>query len=329
MTSNRNIPNAAWITWEIQVRNRSMARALDIPIFELTSDFPRIVKYPLLIVRTIRVILGYRVKLLFVQNPSIVLSFLAICMKPILGLTVIVDAHNSGIFPLEGRSRILNFIARAIVKSADYVIVTNSYIGNTVKGWKGRPMVIPDPIPILARKSEPNIELSRPFILFICTWADDEPFHEVISAGALLQKHHIDLWITGNYKKKLPSEFIKTLPENVKLIGFVDEETYVNCVANARAVIDLTTRENCLVCGAYEAAALGTPAIISDTVINREVFYAGYVYTNNTSIYIAQAVVECLSSEDQLRHDLGKFKLEHDMSVNKIIEEFKQKLFCS
>jgi len=82
-----------------------MSTLVGIQLYELTSKKSRLAKYPGLIVKTIRIIRKHQLKTIFVQNPSIVLAFLAVCLKSILNLTVIVDAHNAGTYTLKGRSK--------------------------------------------------------------------------------------------------------------------------------------------------------------------------------------------------------------------------------
>lgn len=322
--SARNNNRAAWITWESQVRNRSMARVLNIPLYEFASSASRLLRYPILSYRTCRVIFKNRIKILFVQNPSIVLSFLAICLKQILHIQVLIDAHNSGIYPLEGRSKTLNFFARFICRKADVVVVTNSYLAEIVKDWGGNPFVMPDPIPDFSHLPDTEAVINEgPYVLMICTWAADEPYMEVIEAASLFAKDGLSVFITGNFRKRLTGDQIGQIPPNVKLLGFIPESKYIVYLKSAIAIIDLTTRDNCLVCGAYEAAAVGTPGILSDTEVNREVFNRGYLYTRNSAIAIAATVLEAAYQETYLRQQLVEFRSSHQSLIEKKVEALK------
>jgi hypothetical protein len=305
--NQKNSTNAAWITWEIQVRNRSMSKVLGVPLYEVLSKKSRWLKYPELLFETIKIIVNNKVKVLFVQNPSIVLSFLAIVLKPILNLTVIVDAHNSGIFPLEGKSKVLNFFARYICRRANYTIVSNSYLADFVTKWLGNPLVVPDPVPDFSHHKKNMSTRSKPYFLFICTWAADEPYDEIIKSARSLDDT-IDIYVTGNYKKKLSTTQLAELPKNLTLLGFVSESDYINYFRGALAVIDLTTRDNCLVCGAYEAVALGVPALISDSRINREIFYKGFAYTGNSAPEITENILDVIENNKKLRTEINYFK---------------------
>lgn len=316
--SKENPKPAAWITWEIQTRNRSMAENLEIPLYELISNKGRILRYLSLGIKTLSIMRRY--KIIFVQNPSIVLSFIASIIKFFSKKQLIVDAHNSGVFPLEGRNRFLNAITRFICRTADSVIVTNNSLAKQVSSWGGNPIVLPDPLPNF-NDTLTSKEYNERFIFFICTWASDEPYQEVIQAAKLIPED-VKIFITGNYnkvKKQLPD-----LPENVKLLGFIDEAQYLFFLSKASASMDLTTRDNCLVCGAYESASLQTPCIISDTNINREVFNQGFVYTQNNKSSIASAILLALAEKNILSNQIAAFKEEHIGKTETIIKEIKK-----
>lgn len=298
-----------------------MAKALDVPLYEFTSDYPRLVKYPLLAARTIGLIVRKKIKILFVQNPSIVLSLLAVCLKPFFALTVIVDAHNSGIYPLEGKYPALNYLAKFIARNANFIIVTNTYLADLVRAWGAEPLVIPDPMPSLHAVQSPTKPL-HPYIFFICTWASDEPYAEVITAAGLIDSN-IEIYITGKYQNKLSEEEIKQLPKNVKLLGFVPEQEYIDIFSGAIAALDLTTRDNCLVCGAYEAMALKIPCIISDTRVNREVFSSGYVYVENTVNGIAEGIKYAISNAAILQTKIAERGVIHQKTTNQNLEPLR------
>lgn len=317
-----NLDSSAWITWEVQIRNRSMSKELGVPLFEVLSNRSRWLKYPELAYKTLSIIRNNKVKTLFVQNPSIVLSFLAVILKPFFGFVVIVDSHNAGIYPLEGRSKVLNFIAKFIASRADFLIVSNNYLAEVVKGWRGNPVVISDPIPDLELPATLAPQDQKPYIFFVCTWADDEPFKEVLAAA----KHvDVDIYFTGNYKK-IYKEKAPDLPKNVKLLGFVSEEDYVDYFHHSMAAMDLTTRENCLVCGAYEALALNKPMILSDSRVNRELFSQGFLYTQNTAKDISASISLVLHKHRELEAQIRELKIIYSARHKAVITELKEKI---
>lgn len=308
--------NAIWVTWEVQPRNRSMSKLLGADLNELIINKSRWIKYPILVLRTVFLLINNRTKVIFVQNPSIVLAYVSSVLKYVLGFKLIVDAHNAGIYPLEGKSKILNYITRKICVRADIVIVTNVALSNQVREWGGQPFIMPDPLPDYGSiKALYGEEKVKNFLL-ICTWADDEPYLEIINAAKTLQGI-ANLRITGNYKKKLTSSQIEDLPKNITLLGFVSEEDYINELSCADFTIDLTTRENCLVCGAYESIAMGVPGIISDTLVNRDTFSLGFVYSKNDSQSIQDSMLQAVEKINLYRDGVREMK---DIHCSRIIQ---------
>lgn len=321
MTINKN-ERSAWITWEVQVRNRSLSKLLGVQLFEFNLNYHRAIKYPILIIKTFLAIYKNNLKTIFVQNPSIVLSMLSIILRPLFGLRVIVDAHNSGVYPLEGKNRLLNFFAKFIARKADCVIVSNVHLATIIRGWGATAIVMPDPVPELSLSNEPNHAPIEDYALFICTWAEDEPYFEVINAAEKITAN-LKIYITGNYKKKLSPEFVSSLTEKVKLLGFVSEEDYVDIFSKAKLAIDLTTRDNCLVCGAYEALALQVPCIISDSRVNREIFCNGFSYTHNDAQSIALTIDELLANIQQKREAIKEQAHNHTKNVLQQVASIK------
>lgn len=288
-------------------------------LYELTSNRSRMLRYLQLSIRTLKVIREERPSVIFVQNPSIILSFLTILLRPFFKFKVIVDCHNSGLYPLEGQSRVLSEIANWIAKNADLTIVTNAALASDVIEKGGRAYVMPDPLPTLHAPND-VLEIQHDSALFICTWASDEPYSEVIDAVRGLG---LTLYVTGNYRKVFSEEQLKELSQNVVLLGFVDRETYDAYLNSVDLVIDLTTRESCLVCGAYEAVAAEKPMIISDTEINRNVFNLGAMYSGSNVTSIRECIREALLNLEELREQTAHLKVQRMEDTKLSVEELR------
>ena len=85
------------------------------------------------------------------------------------------------------------------------------------------------------------------------------------------------------------------LPSNVELSGFLSTEGYVSLVSSADAVVVLTTREDTLLSGAWEALALGRPLIVSDTNALKQTFGDGVTYVAPDARAISDAVQRTLA----------------------------------
>ena len=289
--------DAIWITWEIQRRNRSMAGALGFALHELDCRGPRFRRYVVCVARTIRLILAGRPAVIAAQNPSIVLCAVAALLRPLRRFVFVMDAHNSGVRPHEGNSSILNWFAAILMRAADVTIVTNETLACYVRTCGGTPVVVPDPLP--AVPSLVKRKLCNGFaVAFVCTYGRDEPYLEVFEAARQMEGR-VTIFVTGRYRGRRPLN----VSPNVKFLGFLPDQDFWNMLASADAIMDLTTREHCLVCGAYEAVALGKPQILSDTADLRAYFFKGAAYARPNAASIAEAI-------EAVRRDGGKLASE-------------------
>ncbi len=108
-------------------------------------------------------------------------------------------------------------------------------------------LVIPDPLPSLRPSGDGSVIKARPLVVAICGWGQDEPIEDLL-ASAVGRPWH--LAITGR-PRATPE-----LPRNVQLTGFLEDEAYGRLLESADLVVVLTTRDETLLSGAWEALAL-------------------------------------------------------------------------
>ena len=278
------------ISWETHRRTRSLCHELKIPLHELTSGKSGLRRYGPLTWRTARVLASARPQLLLVQNPSIVLSCIAAAYRALSpGARLIVDAHNIAIEQLSARSRLLRAAAQLVVKAADRVIVTNTTLADIVRNAGGRPVVLPDPLPVPPeRRANGGLAQSKT-VTVISTFADDEPIAEIIAAAKLPEMADFRFCFTGRSERWLRDNGPVTAP-NIEFLGFVPDDVYWQQLYESRVIVDLTTRDACLVCGAYEALAVGRPMVLSDSRANRELFEDAACFAKIQPRSIADAV---------------------------------------
>lgn len=314
-----------WISWEIQRRNRSLSRKFGARLFEINVRRTRVVRYFISIVRTIRALREESPILIFAQNPSVVLAWLCVIYGKLCRIPVVVDAHNAGIYPPHGKW--LNRIAAKIFQLADFTMVTNYSLAEYVARQGGRPLVLPDPIP--------TFEFSGVFIdrkklkgkfnvLFVCTFAVDEPYLEVIKAASLLDQD-VYVYITGDSKGQ-EKEYRACIPGNIIFTGYLPEENYVQMLFSVDVIVDLTTRQDCLVCGAYEAVAAGTPLIVSNSEVLRRQFSIGTLFTDNTSEDLARKINTAILSKEVFAQEMRDLKVKLNSEWNRSKEECERLL---
>lgn len=281
-----------WVTWERQRRNLELSRALSCDYHEFNyDDRIRGVRYLCSIYRTFRVVREGKPGIVFGQNPSIVLVLTLVILKKIFGFKLIIDAHNAGVYPCEGKYTSLNALMARLNDCADLLLVTNASLEET-SGLDARKVyVLPDKVPEFSCREK--IELEGKFnILFICKFHDDEPYREVFEAVKGLP-HDVVVYVTGNHKR-ISKEVTGSLPANLKLIGFVPEQVYESMLNSVDAVMDLTTRDHCLLCGAYEAVGAEKPMVLSKTEALMNYFDRGSVFVENNPEKIKEGIEELM-----------------------------------
>lgn len=317
------MPKRVWVTWENQRRNRTLSKALGAQLLQFDLKRHRIIRYPMSFLLTLSAFIRLQPAFIFAQNPSLVLASLAVSYGRLFNIPVIIDAHNAGVFPFNNR-RWANKLAAHLFKHATFTIVTNKYLADYVREKSGNPAILPDPLPEFDPPPSRRTLKGDANILFICSWADDEPYGEVIKAAELLGKTAY-VYITGNSRGR-EKACARTLPGNVILTGYLQEKEYIEMLYSCNAIVDLTTRKDCLVCGAYEAVAAEKPLIISDNEVSRQYFSRGVLYTNNTCADIAEQIKKALTNRNDLTEEIRILKGQMKTAWEHQRQAFEKKL---
>lgn len=305
--ANALLPGGLWLTWERHRRSETLARALGARYVPLVSGMPRPLRYGLLTLKTIGLLLNERPRLVFAQNPSIVLAALLCVLRRSLGYFLVVDRHSN--LELESRQsasvkwRIFHVLSRFTNRKADLTIVTNDFLKRVIEDDGGRGFVLQDKLPEAGAPSA-RADLPHPCGAFICTYSPDEPIDEVLLAiRELVAPVHI--FVTGKPRMTARQrQMLRDIQDRVTLTGFLPDDRYWALVGEVDFAIILTTQEHTLVCGAYEAVSLGKPVILSDTDTIRAYFRQGAVYCLPTAASIASAINEMINSLTHLHRDV-------------------------
>jgi glycosyltransferase involved in cell wall biosynthesis len=281
-----------WVTWENQRRNITLSRELGAVLYIVGyGGRGRLARYLSCLRKTVAILGSEKPDLLFVQNPSIVLSLFAVLYGKAFRTPVIVDAHNAGLFPFGGEKDWANRLAKFLLRQATVTIVSNDGLAVHVEAEGGTPFVLADPLPAFPAV-EPASLKGRRNVLYVCSYAADEPYREVIEAARSLDDETF-IYVTGNPGKKL-ERIPGGIPRNVVITGFLPEGQYASMLASVDVVLVLTNREDCLVCGAYEAVSMGKPLVLSDTHALRAYFRRGTVFTDNSVGDIGKKITEAI-----------------------------------
>lgn len=309
MKAPRTRRDRVWIAWERQRRSLGLAARLRARLVLCIDEERGWLRYPLSAAKTLKVLLGSRGRAVFVQNPSMLLAALAGALRKPLGFFLVVDRHSNFGFlsggPPGPRRMASDLLSGFTLRRADITLVTNAELAEKVAAMGGRPVVLPDPfpeIPVPALRTASSLR-ARPSgapaeILFVSSWAFDEPIVETMEACRALQGR-VRVRITGRVKPAF-ARMLAGAPDNFIPTGFISDAEYFDLMARADAVMAVTSRSGTLVCGAYEAIALGKPLVLGDSAALRGYFDEGAVYTDGTAPDLIRRLGELL--DDLPRH---------------------------
>jgi glycosyltransferase involved in cell wall biosynthesis len=297
-----------WLTWENHRRSRELAKAINAELIVYENALPRLISLANKALLTILFIFKHKPRVLIIQNPSIILGFLASILRLIFAYKLIVDRHTNfrigKCIGLNPRSLVHAFFSRFNIKYSDLTIVTNEFLRLYVEKHGGNGFVLQDKLPTLDHKNT-SVELQGDVnIVFICTYANDEPVKEVIKAGEYLPQS-IYIYITGNPDPKKVGEIRSS---NIILTGFLNQQDYDGLLCKADILMDFTNLEWCLVCGAYEAISLEKPLITSDTLALKDFLEDAAVYTDHSPKSIAGSIKKVIRENKVYKENISNFR---------------------
>lgn len=312
-----NIGSVIWITWERQLRNKSMSSLLGVELFEITSQYPKLFRYFFCAIKTVWVVFKEKPSLVICQNPSTILTYFLLLIKKLFRFRLVVDAHFGGI-DARHKNRFLQIIINKINNKADLIIVTNENHASVVRELGGRAFICPDPLPALPPTENAPIEDKKVFL--ICSYDPDEPFGEVFKAADLLLTEGFRLAVSGKYQKAAisPQDY-----PHVEMLGFVPEDVFYRHLFTSQIAIDLTDNDDCLVCGAYEALEAGKPLVLSKKKALQDYFTGGTVFTENKAEEIANAIRIAYAKREELAGESRRWVLRAKEEMAKRMTELK------
>lgn len=316
-----------WFTWENQVRNIGLAKAFDCSL-ELVdhNSHPRLIRNILSIFSTLSTLFKHKPSHVFAQSPSLILAALMSLVKVVRrkNMTLVLDLHNSSVEALRHENYFKRYLAHFSCAKADYLIVTNRGLLGDLEEFSEKAIILPDRlphIPLSQTTVSPNQQL---LITVVASYAEDEPIEEILialdSCDFPLRAH-----VTGSRSKA--QSFIKYESEVIHFTGYLAIEDYHHLLSKSDLIIDLTHRENCLVCGAYESLSINTPSLLSDTQVNREVFPRGSLFTKNDAESIAQALQEFNTKASSIKNEAREYRPQFEEVWNRQFRAAQQQIF--
>jgi glycosyltransferase involved in cell wall biosynthesis len=297
--------NALWVSWNIHRRTTGLCAAWDLPLHIIRSERKGVRRWVEQAVDTLKLLRHHKPEILFVQNPSLALTVLAISTRRLFGYYLVVDAHNEGVRPFDRPGAFVGWLTRRLLKSADVTIVTNAALATDVSVAGGRPLVLPDSLPVPpALPATPRVIEGAPHVAVIASFRSDEPIAAILAAAATMPE--IRFAFSGDARRFRKNSV--ELPPNVRFTGFLLDRVYWQLLAQAGVICDLTLKPDCLVCGAYEGLALAKPMVLSDNPPTREIFRPAAVLTGSRPDEIARALRSALEERERLEANASELR---------------------
>jgi glycosyltransferase involved in cell wall biosynthesis len=254
-------------------------------------------KYLSQTIKTLCILFRERPAVVFVMTPPVVACFPAWLYARLTGAAYVIDAHTAAF--TDPRWKTLLFIHKWFSRAARTTIVTNEYMQGIIEGWDASATIVRDVPVCFAEPTQTKLEGARN-MTFVCTFTPDEPIELFLRAAARLPE--VSFHVTGNYRRADP-RIIESRPANVRLTGFLADADYVALLLASDAIICLTTGDNTMQRGAYEAVYLGRPVITSNFGLLRRHFCKGTVHVDMNEDAIVDGV-------RRMYADLARFEKE-------------------
>ena len=320
----------AWVAYQRRVE--SLSRYCDLDVYYLhykweeKSKLYKPFSYIFKIIQTTVTLFRTNAKIIFIQLPPTFPLYILSIYCRLKKATYISDCHNTTFY--DGPWIKFPF-AKKMLQNSGVVLVHNEDIMDKVKDWGFPDLLLRDPIPQIQLNE--NIETvgdikikEDRYVIFPGSFGTDEPLEELFNAFRLCPDV---LFVCTWFKEKLTKEQQKNLPDNLRLSGFLPEESFTALYAHATAAIVLTTREGTQPSGAAEAIALGVPLIVSDLATTRRLYSEAAVFVlNNSSSSIADGVKYALNNKDQLKTKIERLKERLGTENNDQLIIFKERL---
>jgi glycosyltransferase involved in cell wall biosynthesis len=256
------------------------------------------IRYAVQAKRTWHTLRQQRPDVIFVENPPIFCALVASIYAWRHGTRFVIDSHTGAFLSPKWKWSV--GIHHFLSHSALVTLVHNTSQEKIVKAWRCRYLVMgftPGSYP-----EGKSFEFSRQFnIAVISSFHEDEPIDLVFEAAALLPE--VSFYVTGDYKLIAPNTLSKK-PENCYLTGYMSYDHYVGLLRGADAIMALTSSDNTLLMGGFEAVSVGTPMIISNWPVLREYFSLGTVHIPNSVDGIREGVCTARKEKTRLKQEI-------------------------
>jgi hypothetical protein len=205
--------------------------------------------------------------------------------------------------------------------------VTTEELAKTVNDGGGRALVFHEPMArwqeleptFVLEVTEGTSKVLRVFVPFIFT--RDEPVDLLFVVARQLQE--VEFRVTGN-PDRLPKG--TTIPPNVRLLGFLQNERFLAEMNNSDVVLVLSTERQSVMRTAYEAIRLGRPLVVSKTEATLR-YFPFALHTENTDSEISKTLRSLQEENADVRLRRSAAAMESSQVITGIqTEELRQRI---
>ncbi len=242
------------------------------------------IRYLLQSIKTLKICIREKPKVVFVQNPPIFAPLIVYLYSKIWRSKLIIDSHTFALLawwwkwslPLHA------YLSRRAITT----IITNDHLNKMINSWKAPSFILAD-IPTNFPRGEKFTPEGNFNVAVINTFAEDEPVEEVLKAAASLPD--VQFYITGDLIKA-KRKYLSNRSDNVIFTGFIPDEKYFGLLREVDVIMVLTNDDHTMQRGACEAVSLGKPIITSNWPLLRTYFNKGTIHVENSSKHIRTGV---------------------------------------
>ncbi len=261
-------------------------------------------RYALQTVQTWRMLRREKPDVIVAANPPIFAALAVYIYARLAGARFAIDSHTGAFVAKRWRWSL--GLHRYLSRRAAATIVHNSAQEAIVRQWDCPYCVIGFTPGDYSRKAD--YPLPAGFnVAVITTYKHDEPVAVIFEAARQLPD--VCFHFTGS-TRNLPQTLRDQCPPNCHLCGFLPYDVYIGLLSGADVVMDLTTRDETLLLGGFEAVSIGTPLITSDWPLLQSYFHSGTIHVPNTVEGIRKGVWTAQRDHAHLRDSILQLRRE-------------------
>jgi len=233
-------------------------------------------------VRTLSYLLRRRPRAVIIQSPPVPAAALVVAWAKIARVPVVVDTHPAS-FALPGDlafHSVMRPLLSVLVRRVSACIVTTPELAEYVTRWNGSPVIVHEAPMVWSDTIQPRESSGARRLLFVCTFAPDEPFMEALEAARELPE--VTFRITGDLRRR-PLEAERAAPPNVEWVGYLGPDEYLSALVDADVVMTLTRRPESVQRSAHEAVDALRPLVLTNWPHVGELFPHAVLVENDGS----------------------------------------------